>query len=154
MISIQKLAGVTAGLTKTSEKLQTSITAGVILTGLEYLFGTIDRSLIWLAIFMVLDFITGIWVAAKEHKVSSRACVEGIFRKLVIMIYVMAGHGFDVVFNTEWVRIGVCYMYIASETISLIENGTKLGVPVPEPLKKALAIANDMSKKDDSEDKE
>ena len=47
----------------------------------------------------------------------------------------------DRLINTgTWVfRTLICYFYIANESISLLENCSALGLPIPEQLKDALA---------------
>ncbi|EOU2035207.1 holin, partial [Clostridium perfringens] len=48
----------------------------------------------------------------------------------------------------NWIfRTLVCYFYIANEGISIIENASELGVPVPSKLKNAL-----IQLKEDKED--
>jgi len=58
----------------------------------------------------------------------------------MIIVYVMLAHHFDVLLSINYIRMGVCYMYIVSETISIFENGVKLGVEIPGPIKNALEI--------------
>ncbi|MCX0377964.1 phage holin family protein, partial [Clostridium perfringens] len=55
----------------------------------------------------------------------------------------------DRLLNTgNWIfRTLVCYFYIANEGISIIENASELGVPVPSKLKNAL-----IQLKEDKED--
>ena len=61
-------------------------------------------------------------------------------KKLMIFVYVMIAHHLDVLLSVNYVRIGVCYMYAVGEVLSIIENGVTLGLPVPEPIKKALEM--------------
>lgn len=41
----------------------------------------------------------------------------------------------------------VCYFYIANESISLLENCSALGLPIPEQLKDALIQLKEGNKK-------
>ena len=55
----------------------------------------------------------------------------------------------DRLINTgTWVfRTLVCYFYIANESISLLENCSALGLPIPEQLKDALIQLKEGNKK-------
>lgn len=127
---------------KSLDRITACITAGGILTLIECVFGKVDYSMIFLFIVMVTDFATGTVCGWMERKLSSRVCVNGLFRKLMILAYVMLGHHLDVLLHLDYIRVGVCYMYSISECISIFENGVKLGVPIPEPIKKALDMLN------------
>lgn len=129
-------------MTKNLDKFMMCLTTGGILTMIELVFGRIDYSMIFLFIAMCTDFLTGVMVGFNEKKLSSKVCINGLFRKLMILIYVMLGHHLDILLHVEYVRIGVCYMYATGEVLSIFENGVKLGVPVPEPIRKALELLN------------
>ena len=129
-------------MTKNIDKFMVCVMSGSCLTVLERLFGTYDKSLGFLLLMMMLDFITGIMCGAKEHKLSSEICVNGLFKKLFVLVYVIIGHHLDVLLGVTYIRTAICYMYATSEIISMIENGTRLGLSVPEPIKKALDILN------------
>lgn len=145
-------------LTKTIDKWIACFTAGGVLTMFTIIFGKMDYSIILLLIAMATDFITGIMCGIKSHELSSGKCFEGLCRKLMILIYVMLAHHLDVLllsFNIiqhDFVRIGVCFMYIVNEIISIIENGTKLGVAVPKPIQNALEIINNVNDENQKED--
>lgn len=129
-------------MTKVIKKIMTCVTAGSILTMLELVFGKMDYSITFLFICMGTDFITGVWCGCVNKELNSRTCVNGLFRKLMILVYVMLAHHMDVLLDKDYIRVGVCYMYMVSEMISIFENGVKLGVPVPEPIRKALELLN------------
>lgn len=127
---------------KNFDRFMTCLAGGGILTMINFIFGEIDYSLTMLLIAMITDFATGLLCGANEHSISSRIAINGLFRKLMILIYVMLAHHLDVLLDVNYIRTAVCYMYIVSEIISIIENGAKLGVPIPEPIKKALELMN------------
>lgn len=139
-------------MTKSIDKFITCFLTGGFLTVIELLFGHMDYSMVFLFIAMAADFATGILVGFSEKKLSSRICVNGLFRKFMILIYVMLGHHLDVLLNVDYVRIGVCYMYAASEVMSILENGAKLGVPIPEPIRKALELLNPKKEETEAQD--
>lgn len=129
-------------MTKNIDRFVTCITTGGILTVIELIFGRIDYSMIFLCIAICTDFLTGMMVGFNQKELSSKVCISGLFKKLMIMIYVMLGHHIDILLNIDYVRVGVCYMYATGEILSIFENGVKLGVPIPEPIKKALDLIN------------
>lgn len=112
------------------------------ITIIENLFGTYDKSLGFLCLVIVLDFITGLMCGWSEHELSSDVCTRGLFKKLFIFVYVIIGNYMNNLLATDYIRSGICYMYATGEVLSIIENGVRLGVPIPTPLKKALEIIN------------
>ena len=131
---------------KTFEKFSACSFGSFVCTIFTLLFGNVDYSLIFLVICMILDFLTGMMAGGIEHKLSSEICTRGLFKKLMIFVYVLIGHHMDVLLHVEYIRIAVCYLYATGEVLSIIENGTRIGIPVPEPIKKALDIMNDGGK--------
>lgn len=105
-----------------------------------YLGGT-DGFLIALVCFVVLDYITGVLVAGANRKLSSRIGFKGIARKFTIFLLVGAANLLDIyiIKDGSMLRTATIFFYLSNEGISLLENTTLLGLPVPEPLRKALA---------------
>ena len=90
---------------------------------------------------MVFDYITGVLKGYVLKELSSDVGLKGLARKAVILIVLIVAVCLDRLLNAEhWVfRTLVCYFYIANESISLLENCSALGLPIPEQLKDALA---------------
>jgi toxin secretion/phage lysis holin len=129
-------------MTKTFDKFMYCITTGAVMTFINLVFGKIDYSFGFLMLVMLLDYITGLMCGWLDKSISSDKATRGLFKKLFVFIYVIIAHHLDVMLDKDYVRVMVCYAYAAGEVISIIENGTKLGVPVPEPIKKALELLN------------
>ena len=110
---------------------------GVLFT---WLFGAWDTPLIVLIIFMVIDYLTGLTKGYVNKDLSSNIGLKGIARKCVIFAILIVAVMLDRLLNTgNWVfRSLVCYFYIANEGISILENASELGAPVPAKLKNAL----------------
>lgn len=119
-------------------------------TGLTWLFGSWDNALIVLVCFMALDYLTGVIRAIINKEVSSDTGLKGIARKTVILIVLIVAVLLDRLLNTgTWVfRTLVCYFYIANEGISLLENCSGLGLPIPEKLKDVLIQLKEGEKKE------
>ena len=107
---------------------------------LAYLFGVWDTSLEVLILFIALDYITGVWGACVLKRVSSIIGINGIFKKITILIVLIMAVLLDrLINNGTWAfRTLVCYFYIANEGISILENAVIIGIPVPNKLVNVL----------------
>ena len=125
------------------EKIFNSCVA-VIATFFTYLFGGWDVALSILITFMILDYITGVIWAYIQKNLNSEVGFKGLVKKCTILIVLIVGAMLDRLLNSgEWVfRTLVAYFYIANEGISLLENISKLGVPIPAKIKDALEQLN------------
>lgn len=89
-------------------------------------------------ILMVLDIITGYYNAWENKQVSSSKMRDGLGKKCAELCYIVVGFLFKFAFGIEIVMyfmiIYVCYM----EIVSLAENCTKLGLPLPDKIKSKL----------------
>lgn len=110
-------------------------------TWLTYLFGGWDTAIIVLVVFMALDYITGVLYAYFKKILSSEIGLKGLAKKFLIILILIGAVCLDrLIGNGTWVfRTLVCYFYIASEGISLLENASNLGLPIPQKLRDALA---------------
>ena len=103
----------------------------------NHLFGSWSN--LWEAILllMVLDYITGLLSAWINP---SRKGWRGLAKKAVIVIIIMVAHMADIVFNQGTITRDIAIMfYIANEGLSILENATNCGIPVPAKLKNNLA---------------
>lgn len=131
------------------EKIFNSLVA-LIATFFTYLFGGWDLALKILITFMVLDYVTGVIYAYVNKTLNSEIGFKGLIKKCMILAVLIVGVALDRMLGNDgtWVfRTLVCYFYIANEGISLLENISNLGVPIPNKIKNALEQLN----KDDEE---
>jgi len=79
---------------------------------------------------------------------------KGICRKVLIFLLVGAANILDVqVIGTGSVlRTAVIFFYISNEGVSLLENASHLGLPIPEALKEVLAQLHERAEKTEGED--
>ena len=117
---------------------------------LGYFLGGCDGLLIALVVFAVVDYITGIMCAINDRKLSSEVGFRGICRKVLIFVLVGVANILDVqVIGTGSVlRTAVIFFYLSNEGVSLLENATHLGLPVPQKLKEVLEQLHDRSDND------
>lgn len=112
---------------------------GAIIAIISYLIGGFDVSFKALLIIMILDYLTGIMSAYKEKKLSSKIGFKGILKKCLYIVLVIVGVTVDnLLGHPNVTRIAVIYYLIANDGLSIIENLTELGVPIPIKLKESL----------------
>jgi toxin secretion/phage lysis holin len=114
-----------------------------------WFLGGFDGLVYALVAFVVIDYITGVMVAVLEKKLSSNIGFKGIFKKMLIFIFVGIGHiiDFHIIKNGSAVRTAVIFFYLSNEGLSIVENATRIGLPVPEQLK---AVFKELRKEDES----
>lgn len=123
-------------------------------------FGGWNNSLTTLCIFMLLDYLSGMVLAGVFHKsaktesggLSSREGLKGIIKKVIMLLMVLIAYRLDMVIGTEYIRDMVILAFIANEAISLLENFSAMGLPIPSAIKKAIDIINQKSEKKDGEE--
>ncbi len=106
-----------------------------------FFLGGVDGLMIALLVFVVLDYITGVMCGIVDKKLSSEIGFKGLFKKVLIFALVGVAHMVDtnVVGTGSALRSAVICFYISNEGISMLENATHLGLPIPEKLKAILA---------------
>lgn len=122
-----------------SDALKNIIAAVCALFG--YLFGAFDGMITALITLIVLDYITGIIAAVAEKKLSSEVGARGIAKKVIMLLVVAVANVADrnIIGEGNVLRSVTAMFYIANEGISLLENGARLGVPMPKKLIDVLA---------------
>lgn len=93
---------------------------------------------------IVIDFITGILVAAKQGKLKSRTCSNGMFRSIgesiVLSIFLAINNlipDLSVILSTFVIG------FIFKEGLSIVENLIQLDVWIPDSIKKMLEVGVD-----------
>lgn len=126
-----------------------SVLVAILGTVFTWLFGSWDTALIVLVCFMLLDYVAGLNKAYINKSLSSSIGFRGIAKKSVIFIVLIMAVLLDrVLNNSTWVfRTLVCYFYIANEGISILENCSAIGLPIPEKIKLALEQLRDKEEK-------
>ncbi|MBU5440159.1 phage holin family protein [Tissierella sp. MSJ-40] len=109
-------------------------------TGLTYLIGGWNTSLKILAIFIIMDYLTGIMNGFINKKLSSSVGFNGLLRKAAIFFVIIIANQLDIAVSNDnsLFRTMACYFYIANEGISITENIALLGIPLPEFIVKTL----------------
>ena len=114
---------------------------------LGVLLGGLDGLLYILLTFAILDYASGLMCAIAEKKLSSEVGFRGICKKILIFAVVALAHMLDahiigaigVAGDYSAIRTAAIFFYLSNEGVSLLENVTRLGLPVPSRIKAILA---------------
>lgn len=106
--------------------------------------GGMDGLIYALLAFSVIDYVTGIMCAIDKKELSSSVGFKGIARKIIIFSLVGVANILDVYIlgHVGVLRAAVIFFYLSNEGISILENTSKLGLPVPEKLQNILQQLN------------
>ena len=105
-----------------------------------YFLGGWDLMLKILVTLTVLDFLTGVLAAIYNKCLSSEIGSKGIVRKIGIYIIVAVAYLLDTLMNTNNVIRGAAIgFYISIEGLSIVENWSRMELPLPKAVKDALA---------------
>ncbi|WP_027107888.1 phage holin family protein [Lacticigenium naphthae] len=117
---------------------------------LGWFLGGYDGFLYALIAFVVIDYMLGVMCAIIEKRLSSDVGARGIFKKVVIFSLVGVAHIVDqnIIGDGGVIRTAVIFFYLSNEGISIIENATRLGLPIPEKLRDVLEQLKDGGDKD------
>jgi len=124
-------------------KLWHSLQAVIAVLGgcFGWFLGGLDGFLFALVTFMAIDYLTGIMCAIINKNLSSNIGAKGIFKKMFIFALVGIGHTIDMylIGDAKVIRTAVIFFFLSNEGISILENATNVGLPVPQKLKGILA---------------
>ena len=114
---------------------------------LGWFFGGLDGFMWAMIVFVLVDYITGVTAAAVKRELSSEIGAKGIAKKVFEFLLVGIANVLDrqILKNGAALRTLVIFFYVANEGLSIIENCTRIGRPVPKVLKKLLKQLKDNS---------
>lgn len=123
----------------------------------SYLIGlSSDKSIQLLVIIIVLDVIFGILRAIKEHETNSTIGINGIIRKVGMIITIIFCYIIDEIVDVDltffipetlkealnFSKFGITYLFnslfIVFEFLSILKNMYKCNLPIPNKLKLVL----------------
>ena len=115
---------------------------------LAAVLGGWDIGLQTLVLFMGIDYITGLIVAAVFRKskkstgggLSSKCSFQGLARKVMQLLFVLIAYRLDTLIGTDFVRSAVLIAFISNELISISENAALMGLPLPDKIHKAIDV--------------
>lgn len=112
-----------------------------LVSATTYLFGGWSGVLSALLVFVIIDFATGVAAAGSAGELKSKVGMVGIARKVFIFAMVAVAHLVDgILGDSHMFRDAAAYFYIANEVLSIIENGGKLGAPIPPAIVQMVEV--------------
>lgn len=110
-----------------------------------WFLGGCDGLMYALIAFVVVDYITGIMCAIVDKKLSSAVGFKGICKKVLIFLLVGVANILDVniIGSGSVLRTAAIFFYLSNEGVSLLENASHLGLPVPNAIKEVLQQLHD-----------
>ncbi|SEL58295.1 toxin secretion/phage lysis holin [Paenibacillus sp. OK003] len=119
---------------------------------MTFAFGGWDQLLSLLAVAMAVDYITGLAAAVRSGKgLNSNVGFWGLARKGLMLTVILLAHRIDLIMGTDIIKGGAIYFYLVNELISITENYARIGLPLPDKLRQAIAV---LKKQEDLSDRE
>lgn len=127
-----------------------SFVVGCVGTFINSYLGGWDMLLDTLVMFMLIDYVTGLYIAGVLHKspktetgrLSSSKGYHGLIKKLLVLVMVAMMFRIDLLFNIDYLRNGSIIAFLFQESISIIENFGLCGVKIPEVVKNGIDLLN------------
>ncbi len=132
---------------------------GVIGAFIASLYGGWTSGMTTLVILMIIDYLTGLLVAAvfgkskktTDGKLESRAGWKGLVRKCVTLLMVLVATRLDMMIGTSFVRDATVIGFSANELLSIVENAGLMGVPMPAAITNAVEVLQNKATEDNKE---
>ena len=121
---------------------------GAIISFIFLLTGGEDKMMSCLVVLMTVDYITGVAKAFIIEKANSKQGFKGLLKKMVMIGVVVLAYQIDLLFEGKFaiksLTIGIL---LSNEGLSILENASICGVPIPEKLKNMLEQYRDSKNK-------
>ena len=126
------------------------VVVSAVITGLLYYLGIVAVPIIILIIAMIIDYVTGMMSAWLNSELSSKKGIKGIVKKISYLALVAVAMIVDWLIFQGLQQINVDLHYsvffavlvtvwlIINELISVLENLSRMGVPIPNFLKNLI----------------
>lgn len=121
---------------------------GIIGSCIAQLFGGWTADLTTLLFCMLVDYLTGVILAAWFKKspktesgaLSSNVGLKGLCKKCVILLCVIIAYRLDVTLGMSYIKTAAVIAFIVNELLSIVENTGLMGVPWPPAMLKAIDL--------------
>lgn len=125
-----------------------SIAIGGIVAFIFLITGGQDEALRILLILIAVDYSSGIIKAYITKTANSKLGIIGILKKVMIILVIVLAYHLDILLGSKLgiktLTIGV---FISNEGLSILENASICGVPIPEKVKNVLTQYQEYKKK-------
>ena len=132
----------------TDKELQVFVSAAF--AGILYYLGIVAVPIVMLIFAMIIDYITGMSAAWYNSELSSKKGIKGIVKKVSYLALVVVAMIIDWLISQGLQQINLDLHYsvffavlvtvwlIINELISVLENLSRIGVPIPNFMKKLI----------------
>lgn len=123
---------------------------GAIFGGIAgFIFNGIQNAFLWLFVFMVIDYITGIMQAVVNHDLSSKVGFKGLVKKAMIITIAVLFHGLAQIVELPAIETASIFAFALNELCSIIENIERMGFEkaIPPAISRVLAICKNKQEK-------
>ena len=126
------------------------IVVSAALSAFAVYLGALAVPIVVLMVMMIIDYLSGMAAAWVQNTLSSKIGAKGIVKKVGYMALIVVAMGVDYLIYTGiaaadiplgykmWFGLLVAVWLIINEMISILENLSRLGVPIPEFLTKII----------------
>lgn len=115
-----------------------SVVGGAVGGAVVSLLGGWDKLIMALLILMVLDYITGLIKGIYNKELSSEIGFKGLLKKVLILVVVAVAVIAEQHLGIHAIREIVIMFFAVNEAISILENASQMGLPIPAKLKEVL----------------
>lgn len=121
---------------------------GILITFIFFITGGQDEAMTVLLILMAVDYTSGVIKAFVTCSVNSKAGIIGFLKKVMIILVIVLAYQLDTLFAGKMaIRTLAIGVFISNEGLSILENASICGIPIPEKLKKVLTQYQEHKKK-------
>lgn len=111
-------------------KVVATLYGGLLIMG--NILGGFDTYLKVMLTMIVVDFITGTFIAMSRSRIKSKVAYRGVLKKSMYLVMVLIGTQLDLVTGQTLFRSMIVLYIICVEVISLLEHMDTLDVPYPK----------------------
>ena len=118
------------------QNISIEIIVSSILGFFTYLVGGIDSLMLSLLVLIVIDYITGICKGVVQKRLCSKISAKGIIKKFGYIMIIIISTLFDRIVSDDnmAIRTMMIYFFIANESLSILENWSIIGLPLPKKI--------------------
>lgn len=141
-----------------TQNFETRTLIGGLVLVLSYISKSLHEIFVILAVFMVLDYVTGVLCGLiRNGGFNYRKGIKGLFKKVLYIILVLVAilmeflikyitENAGIILHIDGVIVTAIYVYlIGTEGLSIVQNLIILGVPVPPFMIKLFGLMKDES---------
>ena len=112
---------------------------GTIISLIFLITGGEDKMMNCLIILMAIDYLTGVAKAFITEKTNSKQGFKGFLKKMVMIGVVVLAYQIDLLFEGKFaIKSLTVGILLSNEGLSILENASICGVPLPDKLKNML----------------